>query len=158
MRDRDRGYEIAYQEALRAITDQQGVLDSIQSRIGILASASALILSLTAQRTLGPAGVTSSLLVSLCAFLVVAALTVYVLWPRRNWRFHFGVDRLHAEYVENAEPLSAGLMTRDLAIHLDAYFRSNARTIDRISLGFAGTLFFLIVEAAAFSYDVVGGQ
>ena len=87
-----------------------------------------------------------------------AALTVYVLWPRRNWRFHFGVDRLHAEYVENAEPLSAGLMTRDLAIHLDAYFGSNARTIDRISLGFAGTLLFLIVEAAAFSYDVVGGQ
>lgn len=122
-------------------------MDSIQSRMGILASAAAVILSLTAQRALRPHGVTAGVFVSLCAFLAVAVLTAYVLLPRRDWRFHFGVDRLHAEYVEHAEPLSVGLMMRDLAMHLDGYFKSNARSIDRISLGFAGSPLFLMVEA-----------
>ncbi len=157
MNERERGYEIVYQEALRAISDQQDVLDSIQSRTGVVASAAAIVLSLTSQRALG-LGLSVPLWVALGAFLLLASLAGYVLWPRRRWRFHFGVERLHAEYVENVQPLTPGLMMRDLALHLDRYFRLNARAIDRISKAFAGSLLALMVQAMAFSYDVFGGM
>jgi hypothetical protein len=60
--------------------------------------------------------------------------------------------------VEHAQPLSAGLMMRDLSLHLDRYFQANSRIIDRLSWAFAGSLALLIVEAGAFTYDVFGGK
>jgi hypothetical protein len=132
MASSERGYEIAYQEALRAINDQQAAIDSIQARVGFVASAGALVLSLSAQRTLESA-VTPALGLAVGSFICLALLSVFILWPRRKWRFHFGTERLHAEYVEHAQPLSAGLMMRDLSLHLDRYFQADSRIIDRLS-------------------------
>ncbi len=152
------GYEIAYREALRAISDQQTAVDSVQSRVGFVASAGVIELSLIAQRIQDPGRTKFSLWVAVALFLLLVICSAYALWPRRDWRFHFGVDRLHSEYIEHAEPLSASLMMRDLAIHLDRYFRSNAVRIDKISLAFAISLIALAAQTALFAYDVTGGQ
>lgn len=53
------------------------------------------------------------------------------------------------------EPLSPDLMLRDLALHLDAYYRSNANAINRISWGFAISIVCLSLETLAPAYHVL---
>lgn len=84
--------------------------------------------------------------------------SAYVLWPRRSWSFHFGTTRLHILYVDGVRPLSPDLMLRDLALHLDAYYRSNANRINRISWAFAISIICLSLETLALTYHVLGGR
>lgn len=147
------GYEIAYEEALRAINSQQEIVKTFGARTGLVASAGAIVLGLIPSRV----GLSPALIGATVAFLGVTSATAYVLWPRRSWNFHFGATRVHMLYVDGAEPLSPDLMLRDLALHLDANYRSNAKGINRISWAFAISIICLSLETLAAAYHVLGG-
>ena len=122
---------------------QPGVIDSMQSRAGLAASASVIALSLAAsQGTLETAWAWPILGV----FAVVLVAVAYVLWPVTVWRFNFEPDVVLAQYVEGPTPLRPDLMKRDLALHLGNYARSNAVHIDRMSKALAASLVGLLAE------------
>jgi hypothetical protein len=50
-----RGYELAYQEALRAITQQQAALESLRGRAGVLLAVAAIVTSFLGGFALGQA-------------------------------------------------------------------------------------------------------
>jgi hypothetical protein len=85
----DRRFEIAYEEATRAISDQQEALDAIQTRAGLTGSAAALVASLVADRLSGRGSLSFALEIALVGYLGIAVCIGFVLWPRRKWRFHF---------------------------------------------------------------------
>jgi hypothetical protein len=157
MATNDNGYDITYREALRAIADQQSALDALQTRGGIVASAAAIVLGLVGQRALTTGPLSLPLVLALVDYLLLALAISYVLWPKRRWRFHFGVPRLHTLYIESAVPLSADLMKRDLALHLDQYFGSNAQTLDRLAWALSTAIICLLVEGSLLIYDLVEG-
>jgi hypothetical protein len=154
----DARFEIAYEEAKRAISDQQEALDAIQTRAGLTGSAAAVVASLVADRLSGREGSLSfALEIALVGYLSIAICVGFVLWPRRKWRFHFQASTLHWSYIEGPAPVDANLMQRDLALYLDLYFEENARKIDRMSWAFGIALGLLLLVSIAFVYDVVGG-
>lgn len=145
----DERHSIAYQEALRAISDQQTALDALQSRASTLASAAAVVTGLVGlarsdSDVVGLPGLTAVL--CLAGILILVGL---ILWPRRQWLFHFQASKLYWSYIEGPNPLSTSQMKRDLALHLEASFHSNAQRIDRFGnmLGFAILLLFIEVAA-----------
>ena len=48
--DKDILYKVAYDEAVRALSEQQGVIDSLRTRAGILLSAAAITTSFLGAR------------------------------------------------------------------------------------------------------------
>jgi hypothetical protein len=122
------------------------------SRAGFVASAAALVASLSGRALLEPSGADIWLKVGLVACLGVATAMGYILWPRRKWRFHFSPARLQWLYLEGPNPLPAEMMKRDLALHLDGYLQDNARKIDRLSWALAGSITLLLLGSMSLVY------
>jgi hypothetical protein len=152
--DKESGYGIILDEAIRAISDQQSALDVLTTRASYVASAAALVASLSGREFLGSPRPGIWLKVGLAAYLAVAAVTAYILWPRRKWRFHFSPARLQWLYLESPSPLSISVIKRDLALHLDAYLEHNARKIDRLSWALAGSIGLLLLGTASLVYHL----
>lgn len=146
----DERHTIAYQEALRAVSDQQTALYALHGRASTLASAAAVVTGLVGlaqsdSRALGLPGLIAVL--CLAGILVLVGL---IIWPRRGqWRFHFQASRLYWSYIEGPRPLSSSQMQRDLALHLEAYFRANARQLDRFGNMLGVAILLLFIEVAA---------
>lgn len=156
MAKNDEAFEVVYDEAKRAIEDQQRVIGGLHARTGIVASAAALVLSLVAQRA-GAERPSSYLLLAFLAYVGVGFLSAFILWPRRKWRLHFQPSRLLWHAVEGPRRLPASLIKRDLALYLEKYWEANGRKIDQLSWALAVALICLLIEALLLIYDVWRG-
>ena len=156
MSDKGIRYSIAYEEALRAISDQQNALDALQNRAGTLASAGALATGLIAlNRQRGPMGAGG--LVAVACLLGIILLTGIILWPRSKWRFHFWASKLHWDYIEGPNPATADVMRRDLALHLDSYLLANSQRMDRFGVLLSISIMLLFVDIAAIIFEIWRG-
>lgn len=90
-------YELAYEEAVRALSQQQSVLDNFRTRAD-------------RDRSFG--------LIGTCALAI--------LWPRRDWEFVAGPRRLIATYIESEDPLPLPEIYRDLALHMEDSYDENS--------------------------------
>ena len=153
MSDKGDRYAIAYQEALRAIADQQTALDALQTRAGTVASAGALATGLIALGRPSDALRLGGLLAIGC-LLGIVLLTGLILWPRREWRFHFRASNLHWEYIEGPNPGNADVMKRDLALHLEAYLTANSHRIDRFGILLSVSIVLLFADIAAIIFEI----
>ena len=146
------GYRVVLQESIRAISDQQIGMDVLCTRSGFVASAAALVASLSGTELLDGARTDWLLKVGLLSYLGVALMTGYILWPRRKWRFHFSAARLHWLYLEGPDPLPFELMQRDLALHLENYIQENARLVDRMAWALAISIALLLAGTVTLVY------
>jgi hypothetical protein len=118
---------LAYQEALRAITQQQDVLKDIRGRSSTLlgvASISTSFLGGIALNKQDPHGLSW---VAVGAFVVLGGLTLAILLPRAGWTFRFSARKLIAEYIETDSPAELAEIHRDLALHLENHYDSNGQ-------------------------------
>ena len=76
-------YEIAYAEAVRALSEQHGVIDSLRTRAGLLLSSAAVTTSFLAGQAIHDGRVGVFAWLALLDFTVVAALVIATLQPRR---------------------------------------------------------------------------
>lgn len=100
--DRDAPYELAYTEAVRALSQQQTVL----------------------------------------------GLTLFMLWPRKDWEFVVGPRRLIATYVETDHPLPLHRIHRDVALHMENSYDENTQRLQRLIWRFVGRAWYSHVKSS----------
>jgi hypothetical protein len=129
------GYRLAYEEARRALDDQEALVNELRARTGVLIASAAVSTSLVG----GPALARSHSVASWMAiglFALVGVSLLVALWPRRIWSFGIDAAELVAIYLEpeDDEPPDVGHIYRDLALHMsDGHKRNAARIPLRLS-------------------------
>lgn len=77
-------FEVAYEEATRALSEQLSLIDSFRTRAGLLLSAAAITTSVLGSQGLGRAPIGYAAWAALVAFFAVAVLSLAILWPRQR--------------------------------------------------------------------------
>ena len=147
-------YELAYDEALRAISDQQTAIDALQMRAGIVASTAAVVVSVAATQLSRLGILPTGLRIALLGYLGIAGCAGFVLWPRRKWRLHFSVSDLHWSFIEGPTPASLETMQRDLSLYLDRYFEANASKLDGMAWALTASIGLLLTSTAILVFEL----
>lgn len=147
-------YELAYEEALRAISDQQEAIDALQMRAGIVASAAALVVSVAVTQLSRLGDLPIGLRLALLGYLGIAGCSGFVLWPRRKWRLHFSISDLHWSYIEGPMPATLETMHRDLGLYLDRYSAANASKVDHMAWALTASLGLLLISTAVLVFEL----
>ncbi len=132
---------LAYEEALRHITEQHGRLESLRTRAAALLSVASLVTSFLGGQAL--TNTTTDLfglevsrpslhgwaVVAVIAFLGSCGACVWILLPKRKgWRFGFNAKRLIRDYVDKGVELDP--MYRELALWLSKYHQENESKLE----------------------------
>jgi hypothetical protein len=120
------GYELAFQEGLRAISQQQSVLDGLQRRAGTLLAVASIVTSFLGDLALGDDGPAGLAWAAIGLFLVAASLVAYVLLPTGEWYFSPRPSVIIRSYVEDHPSAPLWAMHKQLAEHLEIDFVANA--------------------------------
>ncbi|MFC9435961.1 hypothetical protein [Nocardia sp. NPDC057030] len=142
-----------YQEALRGLLQQQDAVESLRNRAGTLIFAASFASSLLGSRALDD-GLSSWDWLALVLLVGIGALTVVVLWPYYELSFRFKPDELFKRYVDSDATKGMTEMYRDLALRIEADFRSNGRTVRRMRVAFECALVMLLANILAWLFSI----
>ena len=146
--DSDPRLAFIYQEAVRGLSHQQGVVESLNSRAGNLIFATAFATSLLGARALADGlGIWDWVAVAL--LVAVGALVVFMLWPYYNFTFRFDPEQLLEEFVDGDSGATMSAMHRALAVRIKRDMMNNWRVIQRIRVALQLGLVLLLLEIAA---------
>jgi hypothetical protein len=142
-----------YQEAVRGLLHQQGVVESLNARAGNLIFATAFATSLLGGRALAD-GLGPWDWLAVTFLFSIGILIVYILWPFYNYTFRFDPEDLLAEYVDGASPVPMSTMHRSLAIRIKRDMIANWRVIQRIRVALQVALVVLLLEILAWLFAI----
>lgn len=152
-------YELAYEEARRALDAQESVVNELRTRSGILIAAAAITMSFFGGRALADATVGTGGWLAIAFFGLVGASVLAVLWPRTDWSFTVNAERFIATYVESEDgPLPLPEIHRDLALHMSASYVVNARQLRVVTIAFRLGAICLVGEVTAWVVDISSGS
>jgi hypothetical protein len=117
---------LLYAEAVRALDDQQSIVESIRVRAGILLSAAAVATSFLAGVAVRKGGLTGWGGLATACFIGLGALCFMILWPTREWKFRANSKKLARDYIDSDPPASLSEMQRDLALHMENWAQANS--------------------------------
>jgi hypothetical protein len=143
----DKRLEIVFAEALRAVTHQQSVLDSIRTRATTLTAAAALVTPFFGTPVLQArdrAGWPT--IVALAALTGVLASTFVVSAPWWRWTFRASAAAL-LQAVDAGHGVDS--MRRHLCLDFERWVDQNERKLRRMQWWFTAGLGFLLLEVAA---------
>jgi hypothetical protein len=126
-------YKVAYDEAVRALSEQQAVIESFRSRAGLLFSAAAITTSFLGGQALDRGNLNSASWLALFCFVVVATACLAVLWPRR-WEGGVSPRDVIETYVEAEEIAPIEELHRDLSIHMHNSYLENRERLKQLSV------------------------
>jgi len=144
--DDDPRLRLIYEEALRGLVQQQGLVEGLGNRAGSLIFATAFASSLLGSTALAD-GLGAWEWVALGLLLGLGALIALMLWPYYNYTFRLDPIELLRDYGGAATRLSE--MHRALALRLEAHRASNWRVIQRLRLALQLALVLFILEICA---------
>jgi hypothetical protein len=122
--DKDMLYRVAYEEAVRALADQQAEIDSYRARAGLLFSSAVITTSLLGAGSFDGGDLTVSSWLALLTFTGAAAISVAILWPR-PWELTASSPDVVETYIEGEEPAAVDELHRDLSIHMQKSYVEN---------------------------------
>jgi hypothetical protein len=124
-------YKVAYDEAVRALSERRAEIDSFRSRAGLLFSSAAVAASFLGSQALQGGGTANlaSWLALLC-FVAVAAASLAILWPRK-WEGKANPRDLIETYIESPQPAPIENLHRDLAIHMHNSYMENRMGLEQ---------------------------
>lgn len=138
-------YEVAYDEAVRALSEQQTAIESVRARAGLLLSAAAVTTSfLGAQALQGGRSGFCSWLALLC-FAAVTATSLAILWPR-GWEFAANPRDVVGRFIESSEGIRFEDLYRDLSLRMYDSYRENHLGLKSLALYFQAASALLSVE------------
>jgi hypothetical protein len=147
--------EFIYREAVRGLTHQQGVLESLNTRAGNLIFATAFATSLLGVKALSDGlGIWDWAAAAL--LFGIGALVVFMLWPYYNLTFRFDPEDLLRRYVRTEPGASLSVMYVELALRIKADMIGNWRIIQRIRVALQIALILLLLEIAAWFLSIGG--
>jgi hypothetical protein len=150
------GYEFAYQEGLRAITQQQGVLDGLYGRAGTLLAVASIVTSFLGGLALAGTGLTGLGWLAIGLFLVAAVLIAAVLLPRSDWYFSRRPTTIIRCYVEDHPSAPLWVMHKQLAEHLEADLIANEKRMRPLFRAFRWANVALAGEVAVWLIMLMG--
>ncbi len=122
--DKDFPYRIAYDEAVRALSQQQSMIDSLRTRAGLLLSAAAITTSFLGAQALNDGGPSIATWFALACFVSLSVTALAILWPHRL-EFTANPANVIESYIETEEPLSVAGIHRDLSLHMHGSYADN---------------------------------
>ena len=146
--DAANAYELAFEEAARALDAQERAVNELRSRAGVLIAAAAITTSFFGSRGVTGDHLSGWVWAAVGTFIVVGGCVLLVLWPRSDWSFSASAADIIAEYIE-PDPVALPDVYRDLALHRAAAYDRNARQLGRLFTVFRVGLVVLVVEVAA---------
>jgi hypothetical protein len=146
-----RGYELAYQEAQRALEDQERTVVELRSRAGTLIAAAAITTSFFGGQALAHHKLDAAGWLAIGCFVALGVAVLAILWPRRDWEFAIEPSRFIETYLEPEEgdPLDVPLIQRDLALHMGASAQLNREQLRRLTTAFRVAAVLLLAEVVA---------
>jgi hypothetical protein len=126
-------YKVAYDEAVRGLSEQQAVADSLRNRAGTLLPSAAITASFLGAQALGGGNPNLPFWLAMLCFAGVAAASLAVFWPR-DWEVAANPREMIDTYIEAAD---AGLLEelhRDLSIHMHNSYLQNREGLDQLAL------------------------
>lgn len=126
-------YKVAYDEAVRALSEQQAVVDSFRTRAGLVFSAAAVTASLVAPRALHYGGENPAIWLAMLCFLGVAVSSLGVFWPR-GWETAASPREVIETYIEAAEAAPVEKLHRDLSIYMHNSYLENEEGLEQFGL------------------------
>jgi len=106
-------YKVAYDEAVRALSEQQAEIDSFRTRGGMLLSAAAITTSFLGAQSLQGSNASLSAWLALMTFGGVAALSLALLWPF-VWQVTMDPLEVVSIYVKSEHPAASEVLHREL--------------------------------------------
>jgi hypothetical protein len=138
-------YKIAYDEAVRALSEQQAAIESVRGRAGLLLSAAAVTTSfLGAQALQGDRSGLFSWL-ALFSFVAVSAISLGILWPRR-WEFAVSPRGVIESFIGLGEIRQVEDLYRDLSLQMYRSCVENHRGLKRLAIFFQAASGLLTIE------------
>jgi hypothetical protein len=152
----------AYEQATKTVTDQASALEELRSRAGTLLSTAALATSFLGGLTLvapaiNEAGVFRGARIggwawgAISAFLVVAGLTLTILWPY-TWRFT--IDPVAAVKSAEAEGMDLDELKWDLALYQQANWIDNDKKLAWLYRVYHVGIIALVLEITFWVLDI----
>jgi hypothetical protein len=131
----DQLYKVAYDEAVRALSEQQAVIDSFRNRAGLLLSAAAVTTSFLGAQ--GLHGSNSGLFswLALTGFVGAAAASLAILWPRR-WEFTADPREVIETYIESEERPRPEDLHRKLSLRMHRSYLENRAGLKQLGIFF----------------------
>jgi len=143
--DKDILYRVAYDEAVRALSGQQGAIESFRTRAGLLLSAAAITTSFLGAQALNGGHSNVATWLALATFVAVAIVSLGILWPRR-WEFTANPRDVIQTYIEADEPAPIEELHRDLSLHMHNSYLENREGLEQLSVSFQIASGLLTVE------------
>jgi hypothetical protein len=136
--------KLTYDAALRGLDKQEGLLEELRTRTGVLLAASSLAASFLGQQAFrdpDPRGLAISALV---AFVVSIGASLFILLPKKNLVFaETGAGLYEGLYAVRDDMPE---VYRQLAYELDRFWDSNDKRINWLTRVFTGAASALVVE------------
>lgn len=110
-------YKVAYDEAVRALSEQQAAIESVRARAGLLLSIAAVTTSFLGAQALqgGGSGIFSG--AALLSFALIAGASIAILWPH-DWEFVASPRSVIDRYAGFAGGVLAEHLYRDLSLRM----------------------------------------
>jgi hypothetical protein len=149
-------HEIAYAEAVRAMSEQVGVIDSFRARAGLLLSSAAVTTSFLASQALRGGETRAVAWLALLAFGGVATLSLAILWPRR-WEFTVRSGALSRADDGAERAVTPAELYRSMSSHLDRSQEENRGTLNNLALLFELASSLLAIEVILWIVAIATG-
>jgi hypothetical protein len=130
---KDQLYKVAYDEAVRALSEQQGAIDNLRARAGLIFSTAAITTSFLGAQALRGAGLSFYSWLALLSFLAMAATSLATLWPRK-WEGAANPRQVIETYIESEEAMSLEDLHRDLSLHMSHSYLENHEGHEQLAL------------------------
>lgn len=145
--DKDILYRVAYEEAVRALAEQQAEIDSFRSRAGLLLSTAAISTSFLGAPSLEGGSSHWTAWLGLLAFVGVAVVSLAILWPHR-WELTTRPGDLIEAFMKRDDLPPIGELHRGLSVYMQDSYAENRTGLEQLSL-------FLQVASGLLTIEVV---
>jgi hypothetical protein len=138
--------ELSYDVAVRALAQQERLLDDLRARTGTLLTAAALIGSFLGAQAIRRHGLSMWVVLAFVAFALTIILSVYVLLPKAGLIFALDAPQVYeALYDVHADQAE---VHRRLAYWVQTFRLENQGAIVRMTRAFGAAAGTLLVELA----------
>ena len=143
--------ELSYDVAVRALGQQERLLDDLRARTATLLTAAALIGSFLGAQAIRLHGLSGWVILAFAAFALTIVLTVYVLLPKAKLIFALDASQVYEGLYEVHD--NEAEVHRRLAYWIQTFRLENQPAIRRMTLAFRVAAGTLLLELALLGLD-----
>lgn len=148
-------YRVAYDEAVRALSEQLMALDRVRSHTGLLLSAAVVTTSFLGAQALNGTGLNLAAWMALGSFVGLALISLAILMPRR-WEFSVNPHEVIRKYVEADAAAPIEDLHRDLSLYMHRSYVKNweglnwlATLMQAFSIALTAEVIFWVIAIAS---------